>query len=343
MQTPSPTTASARACTAPIEALTLTAAIDTYPDRLELLVMAWGPGMASWGLDFQTIEGSPAEKATWDKARALLGRTYPQAAGRHIGISATLVDTGGLHTVEAYNFTIDCQPLPVFAAKGHSIHGHPLISKEPTLVDARRSGKVTERSVPLWFVNMDAAQAALGNAGGHAGTLDLLAYNLAAAHLLGLHNSTVERPAAAAIEALLNRAKHVLLIGAWLGKPDNVTFAKGSISALKSMQRDAGSKWAAKDASMGGYQPLARLEAAWAGLPVNLEKLSFAEVQEFLRLCGLQVPLDAVADSDLDAVAQLEDSPVAIVDLDDKHDAARADLRDGASGHGDTPFVKTRL
>ena len=329
---------SARACTVPIEALTLTAAIDTCPDRLELLVMAWGPGMASWGLDHQIIEGSPAEQATWDKAYALLGRTYPRAAGRQIGISATLVETGGHHTHEAYNFVIDCQPLPVYAIKGASRPNQPIISKQPTLVDACRSGKATERRVPLWFVGTDAARAALGHTSGHPGTPDLRIYNLAAAHLLGLHNS-----AAAAIEALLNRAKHVLLIGAWLGKPENVTFAKGSINSLEALQRGVGDKAAAKDASMGGYLPSADLQAAWAALPVDIEKLSFTEVQEFLRLHGLQVPFDPVADGDLDAVEQLEDAPIAVVHLDDEHGPARAELNDGASGHVDTSFVKTRL
>lgn len=145
------------------------------------------------------------------------------------------------------------------------------------------------------------------------------------------------------IEALLNRAKHVLLIGAWLGKPENVAFAKGSINSLEALQRGVGDKAAAKDASMGSYQPAADLQAAWAALPVDIEKMSFAQVQEFLRAHGLQVPFDPVTDSNLDAVEQLEDAPVTVVNLDDKHGPARAELNDGASGHGDTPFAKAQL
>lgn len=133
--------------------------------------------------------------------------------------------------------------------------------------------------------------------------------------------------------ALHNRAIQQLLIGAWLGKAENVAFAKGSISVLRSLERGAGAKAAAKDASLGGYQPAACIQAAWARLPVDLERLTMAQVKDFLRTQGVEFPTDDVTQLQINGVQQLEDDKVSALDVNDEHPPAWAELNDG-SGHG---------
>lgn len=152
---------------------------------------------------------------------------------------------------------------------------------------------------------------------------------------LGLSGTTIT---VAAVQALHNRAKQLVLTMAWLGKAPELRFAQGSLSALASLLDDADQAvLVERDASLGGYQPLAGFEAAWAALPISVKNLTLPQVREFLSLHGVEPSTDAVAHSQLDATGGLEDSKLAtVVDVNNEHGAARADLHDGASLHDAT-------
>lgn len=146
-----------------------------------------------------------------------------------------------------------------------------------------------------------------------------------------MQTSQIER---GAVEAMHNRAKQRLLTQAWLGKADGLRFAQGALSELGALLNSKGPAFvAARDASMGGYQPLAGFEAAWAALPINAKNFTVAEVQEFLRFHGVKPAPDAVSNLRIDAIGDLENGKVSAVDLDDEHDAARAESDDGAGLH----------
>lgn len=81
----------------------LTVACDVQGDRLEYEVMGWGKGFESWSIDFQVVDGSPYDLATWDRLEEHLSRTYPTQDGFQMGISKGVVDTG-YATTEVYNF-----------------------------------------------------------------------------------------------------------------------------------------------------------------------------------------------------------------------------------------------
>jgi len=222
--------------TVPMGGLLLTGAVDTQIDRLELKVVAWGEGMEDWIVDFQIVQGSPTEQATWDKLDLLLKGKYRHAGGREIGIAATFIDSGGAHTNEVYNFTRTRQHRHIYAIKGASTSNKPILAVKPTLVDVNWMGKVMPHGAKMWLIGTDTAKDYLAsryhlvdgpgathfpeglpdeyfdqltaeysitvwkrgrkvrvwekkkNDRNEAG--DLMVYNLAAAHYLGLHKKT---------------------------------------------------------------------------------------------------------------------------------------------------------
>ena len=65
----------------PKDGLTLTAAIDTQIDRLEIKVVAWSEGLEGWIIGYYIIIGDPSEDQTFDKALEVISRSYPHALG----------------------------------------------------------------------------------------------------------------------------------------------------------------------------------------------------------------------------------------------------------------------
>lgn len=157
-----------------------------------------------------------------------------------------------------------------------------------------------------------------------------------------MQTQTIERRE---VEALRNRAKQLILTQAWLGKTEGLRFAQGSFSALQSLLDSDGESYLAdRDDSLGGYQPLAGFEAAWASFPIGAKNLSLSEVQEFLALQGVELSADAVTNMQVNSGADLKGREVAPFDLHDEHGLTRADLDDGSSLHGvssvETSIVK---
>jgi phage terminase large subunit GpA-like protein len=107
----------------------LTCGVDVQGDRLEASVWGWGDREEGWFIETQFIPGDPATPAPWAALDAYLKRTFLHESGARLGISATLVDSGGHHTKEVYSFTREHVLQKVFACKGSSIEGHPLLGR----------------------------------------------------------------------------------------------------------------------------------------------------------------------------------------------------------------------
>lgn len=221
--------------TVPTGALILTAAVDTQGDRLELLVIGWGEGMERWVIDHQVIQGNPADERTWAALDERLKTRYRHSTGVELAICATAVDSGGHHTDEVYQFCRLRRWRNVFAIKGASKPGRPVIAQRPSKVDVTWKGTTEKQGAELWMIGTDTAKdwiynryplhdgpGALhfsidlaedfydqcvaerkitryvkghkriewlkGKADRNEG-LDLLVYNLAMAHYLGLHRN----------------------------------------------------------------------------------------------------------------------------------------------------------
>lgn len=144
--------------TVPAGGMVLTAAIDTQNDRLEFKVVAWGEGMEAWVVDYQIVHGDPADEATWKRAAALAKTKYRHAGGELLEIDAMFVDSGGAHTQDVYNFAYTHRRDRVYAIKGASRPGRPIISSKPSIVDVNVRGKSEKRGGQLWFIGTDTAK-----------------------------------------------------------------------------------------------------------------------------------------------------------------------------------------
>jgi phage terminase large subunit GpA-like protein len=142
----------------PDDVLVLTAAVDTQDGRLELKIQGWGEGMERWMIDYQVIHGDPALDATWEALDEILKTPLRRSNGLNMTIRATAIDSGGHHTQEVYEFTRRRKYRMVFAVKGASKPGRPVVAGQPSKVDINRRGKIEKGGAELWMVGTDTAK-----------------------------------------------------------------------------------------------------------------------------------------------------------------------------------------
>jgi phage terminase large subunit GpA-like protein len=145
--------------TVPSGGLILVATVDTQVDRLEAKVTAWGEGMEGFIVDYQVLMGSPSEQAVWNRLdKEVLLAKYPHAGGRELPISAALIDSGGANTQDVYNFTSTRQHRHVYAIKGESRYGRPILAAKPSQVDVNWQGKYVPQGAKMWLIGTDTAK-----------------------------------------------------------------------------------------------------------------------------------------------------------------------------------------
>jgi phage terminase large subunit GpA-like protein len=142
----------------PAGVLMLTGAVDVQANRLELMVMGWGVGMERWIVDHQIIWGDPADDRTWSTLDDLLKVRYRHPCGVGLAILATGIDSGGHHTDEVYHFCRVRRWRNIFAVKGASKRGKPVIAQRPSMMDVTWKGQTERNGVELWFVGTDTAK-----------------------------------------------------------------------------------------------------------------------------------------------------------------------------------------
>ncbi|MGE8436625.1 MAG: phage terminase large subunit family protein [Pseudomonas palmensis] len=138
--------------------LSLTAAVDVQANRLEMIVIGWGVGMERWVVDHQVIMGDPSDDRTWSALDEKLKERYWHPCGVSLAILATAVDSGGHHTHEVYQFCRIRRWRNVFAVKGASKSGKPVIAQRPSLVDVTWKGQTERNGAELWIVGTDTAK-----------------------------------------------------------------------------------------------------------------------------------------------------------------------------------------
>ncbi|QYM70245.1 phage terminase large subunit family protein [Pseudomonas sp. So3.2b] len=142
----------------PVGVLMLTGAVDVQANRLELMVMGFGVGMERWVVDHQIIWGDPADERTWAVLDEKLKARYRHPCGVGLAILATAVDSGGHHTDEVYQFCRARRWRNIFAIKGASKPGKPVIAQRPSMQDVTWKGQTERNGVELWFVGTDTAK-----------------------------------------------------------------------------------------------------------------------------------------------------------------------------------------
>ncbi len=138
----------------PDGACLLTMGVDTQDDRLECLVVGWGPDEESWLVDHRVLEGDPAELLVWDKLDDLLALEYAHATGAHLSIEATSIDSGGHRTDNVYDYCLARRGRNVFATKGQAGEDKPIIGALSRPRRRRHKG----RNVELHWVGVDQAK-----------------------------------------------------------------------------------------------------------------------------------------------------------------------------------------
>jgi phage terminase large subunit GpA-like protein len=125
----------------------LTCGVDIQRDRIVLEIVGWGPGEESWGIDFATLYGSPAELRVWDDLDRYLARTWSHKLGPQLRITSACVDSG-FYTKEVYLFCKPRERHRIYAIKGSNQPGRAIVSK----------ATIVANGVHLFQVGVDAAK-----------------------------------------------------------------------------------------------------------------------------------------------------------------------------------------
>lgn len=130
----------------------LTAGIDTQDDRLEVLVIGWGPGEESWIIDRHELPGDPALPAVWAMLDELLERQYVHETGQRLTIAAACIDSAGHRTSHVYAYCKKNAARRVYAIIGRD--GQRPLTSKPS-----RANWGKGRTVNLYTIGTDAAKS----------------------------------------------------------------------------------------------------------------------------------------------------------------------------------------
>ena len=137
----------------PMGALILTCAVDVQDDRVEICVEGWGKDSENWKICFNVIYGDltkmSGDGSPWEQLDNYLSEKFKHESGAMMGISCTLIDSGGHFTSQVYKFTKPREVRRIYAIKGASTTTGPLI-KRP------RKSKVSAAKV--WMINVFTAK-----------------------------------------------------------------------------------------------------------------------------------------------------------------------------------------
>lgn len=123
---------------APKAVAVVTAAVDVQDDRLEVAWYGWRAGEEGWLLRTEIIAGDPGTQAPWDVVDAMLLEPIRHERGTPLPVAVTFVDSGGHHTKAVYAFTRPRAARRIFAIKGSSLEGAPLLGR-PSRNNAARA------------------------------------------------------------------------------------------------------------------------------------------------------------------------------------------------------------
>lgn len=142
----------------PSGVLFLTCGVDIQKDRIEASVWGFGLDSERWAIEHEAFFGDPGlpvghEESPWRKLDEFLNKQYQHNLGPTLRIACSLVDSGnGNHTKRIYEFTESRELRRIYACKGASGSGKPLIST------ANRVGK---NKVLVYGVGTDTAKQSI--------------------------------------------------------------------------------------------------------------------------------------------------------------------------------------
>jgi phage terminase large subunit GpA-like protein len=127
----------------------LVASVDVQGDRLEAQVMGFGKGEESWLIAWQQFPGDPEDQRLWWELDRFLRQIFTHQSGRKLRIQCTAIDSGGHHSEQVYRFCKARLGRRVFAIRGGSERGKPVVDR-PTRNNRYRT--------PLYTLCVDTAK-----------------------------------------------------------------------------------------------------------------------------------------------------------------------------------------
>jgi phage terminase large subunit GpA-like protein len=115
----------------PREVCVLTCGVDVQDNRIETEVVGWGIGEESWNIDNRVLEGDPSRMEVWKELDIYLAKEFKHESGINMKIACTCIDTG-FATQEVYSFVKERQHRRIFAVKGQSQPGRPIVGRPTT-------------------------------------------------------------------------------------------------------------------------------------------------------------------------------------------------------------------
>lgn len=143
----------------PDGAVVLTAGVDVQGNRVEALLVGWGPGEESWIIESRVFYGDPADGAVWRALDEWLVMPRIGKDGGQYTISAVGIDSGYLPQ-SVYDFCRTRGHRTVIATKGSSQPGKPLIGR-PSKVDVLRGGRMMRGGASVWSVGTDTGKTTI--------------------------------------------------------------------------------------------------------------------------------------------------------------------------------------
>lgn len=108
----------------------ITCGVDVQKDRIEASVFGWGRDFESFGIRHAIFYGDPKLKDVWSALDVLLMDNFKTEDGRELRIACTFIDSGdGTMTDTVYQYTKPRERARVFAIKGSSTQGKPLVDR----------------------------------------------------------------------------------------------------------------------------------------------------------------------------------------------------------------------
>jgi phage terminase large subunit GpA-like protein len=148
--------------TIPRGCLVLVGSVDVQGNRLEYKILGLGRNKRHWVIEYGVIDGDPAKDDVWNRLTALRERAIINSFGVPMRVQTWGIDSGGHHTHEVYQYARLYRHAGVFALKGSSSKGRPVIGR-PTTVDINHKGRTIKGGVQLWMVGTDTAKSLLFN------------------------------------------------------------------------------------------------------------------------------------------------------------------------------------
>lgn len=133
----------------PAGAVVLTASVDVQDDRLEVGVEGWGKNEENWKVDLRILRGDPARPDIWQKLDDYLGQRFEHESGAQLPIACAVLDSGGHYAQEVYKFVRPREVRRVYAIKGKSQAGAPIVG---------RPSKSNLGKVSLFSIGVDTAK-----------------------------------------------------------------------------------------------------------------------------------------------------------------------------------------